>query len=114
PRGRASGRRVAVVDVPGHHRFIRTMVAGATGIDAFVMTVAADDGVMPQTREHAAILRALGIGPGIVAITKADIADPARAVGETADLLPGIKAIAVSARTGDGIDALRAALEDLA
>ena len=51
-----SGRAVSVVDVPGHERFVRTMVAGATGIDAFLMVVAADDGVMPQTREHAAVL----------------------------------------------------------
>ena len=53
-----SGRRLSVVDVPGHERFVRTMVAGATGIDLFLMVVAADDGVMPQTREHAAVLRA--------------------------------------------------------
>ena len=52
-----SGRRLSVVDVPGHERFVRTMVAGATGIDLFLMVVAADDGVMPQTREHAAVLR---------------------------------------------------------
>ncbi len=56
-----SGRTVSVVDVPGHERFVRTMVAGATGIDLFLMTIAADDGVMPQTREHAAVLRALGV-----------------------------------------------------
>ena len=56
-----SGRRLSVVDVPGHERFVRTMVAGATGIDLFLMTIAADDGVMPQTREHAAVLRALGV-----------------------------------------------------
>src|SRR3954454_14281931 len=56
-----SGRRLSVVDVPGHERFVRTMVAGATGIDLFLMVVAADDGIMPQTREHAAVLRALGV-----------------------------------------------------
>jgi selenocysteine-specific elongation factor len=55
-----SGRRVSVVDVPGHERFVRTMVAGATGVDAYLMVVAADDGVMPQTVEHAAVLRGLG------------------------------------------------------
>ena len=55
-----SGRRLSVIDVPGHERFVRTMVAGATGIDLFLMTIAADDGVMPQTREHAAVLEALG------------------------------------------------------
>ena len=78
-----------MVDVPGHERFVRTMVAGATGIDLFLMVVAADDGVMPQTREHAAVLRALGVGVGVVAITKADLADPARAAAEAAELLPG-------------------------
>src|SRR5215212_7426083 len=67
-----SGRRLSVVDVPGHERFVRTMVAGATGIDAFLMVVAADDGVMPQTREHAEVLHALGVSQGVVAVTKAD------------------------------------------
>ena len=75
----ASGRRLSVVDVPGHERFVRTMVAGATGIDLYLMVVAADDGVMPQTREHAAVLAALGVATGVVAVTKADVADPARA-----------------------------------
>ena len=56
-----SGRRCSVVDVPGHERFVRTMVSGASGIDAFLMVVAADDGVMPQTLEHAEVLRGLGV-----------------------------------------------------
>ena len=60
-----SGRRLSLVDVPGHERFVRTMVAGATGIDLYLMTVAADDGVMPQTREHAAVLAALGVTAGL-------------------------------------------------
>ena len=63
------GRRLSVIDVPGHERFVRTMVAGATGIDLYLMTVAADDGVMPQTREHAAVLAALGVTAGVVAVT---------------------------------------------
>jgi selenocysteine-specific elongation factor len=109
-----SGRRVSVVDVPGHERFVRTMVAGATGIDAYVMTVAADDGVMPQTREHAAVLRGLAVERGLVAITKTDLADPERARGEVADLLPGVPVVAVSARTGAGLDDLLAALDELA
>src|SRR5205807_6245024 len=71
-----SGRSLSVVDAPGHERFVRTMVAGATGIDMYLMTVAADDGVMPQTREHAVVLRGLGIEHGVVAITKSDLADP--------------------------------------
>ena len=56
-----SGRALSIVDVPGHERYVRTMVAGATGIDLYLMTIAADDGVMPQTREHAAVLRALDV-----------------------------------------------------
>jgi selenocysteine-specific elongation factor len=106
-----SGRRLSVVDVPGHERFVRTMVAGATGIDLYLMTVAADDGVMPQTREHATVLGALGVTTGVVAITKADLADPARAAAEAAALLPDAETVAVSARTGEGLDALRAALD---
>jgi selenocysteine-specific elongation factor len=109
-----SGRRVSVIDVPGHERFVRAMVAGATGIDLFLMTVAADDGVMPQTREHAAVLRALGVDVGVVAITKSDLADPEPAIAEAADLLPGIPAIPVSARTGVGIDELKERLERIA
>jgi selenocysteine-specific elongation factor len=104
------GRRLSVVDVPGHERFVRTMVAGATGIDLFLMTVAADDGVMPQTREHAAVLAALGVTAGVVAVTKADLADPARALAEAAELLPAAEGVAVSSRTGEGLDALMAAL----
>jgi selenocysteine-specific elongation factor len=106
-----SGRRLSVVDVPGHERFVRTMVAGATGIDLYLMTVAADDGVMPQTREHATVLAALGVSAGVVAVTKADLADPARALSEAAALLPEAEAVAVSVRTGDGLDELRAALD---
>src|SRR3954454_5212247 len=59
------GRSLSVVDVPGHERFVRTMVAGATGIDLYLLTVAADDGVMPQTREHVAVLRGLGVTRGV-------------------------------------------------
>jgi selenocysteine-specific elongation factor len=103
-------RRLSVVDVPGHERFVRTMVAGATGIDLFLMVVAADDGVMPQTREHAAVLAALGVEIGVVAVTKCDLADPARAAAEAAALLPGAEIVAVSSRTGAGLDALREAL----
>jgi selenocysteine-specific elongation factor len=106
-----SGRRISVIDVPGHERFVRTMVAGATGVDLYLMTVAADDGVMPQTREHAAVLRALDVSTGVIAVTKADIADPEIALVEASELLPGVEAIAVSARTGTGLDELRAALD---
>jgi selenocysteine-specific elongation factor len=106
-----SGRRLSVVDVPGHERFVRAMVAGATGIDLYLMTVAADDGVMPQTREHAAVLRSLGVHTGVIAVTKADLADPAPALAEASELLAGAEAVAVSARTGAGLDALRSALD---
>jgi selenocysteine-specific elongation factor len=109
-----SGRRLSVIDVPGHERFVRTMVAGATGVDLFLMTVAADDGVMPQTREHAVVLRALGLSAGVVAITKSDLADPERATLEVAELLPGVPAVPVSARTGAGLEELRAALDRVA
>src|ERR1051325_619051 len=72
----AGGRTVGIVDVPGHERFVRNMVAGATGIDLVVLVVAADDGVMPQTREHLAIMTLLGVKSGIVAITKSELGDP--------------------------------------
>src|SRR5205809_7932005 len=83
-----SGRRLSVVDVPGHERFVRTMVAGASGIDMFLLCVAADDGVMPQTREHLAVLRQLDVERGVVAITKADVTDPEVATLEAAELIP--------------------------
>jgi selenocysteine-specific elongation factor len=109
-----SRRRVSVIDVPGHERYVRTMVAGATGIDLYLMAVAADDGVMPQTREHAAVLRALSVGRGVVAVTKSDLADPAPAARQASKLLPGAEVIPVCARTGEGLDELRAALERVA
>jgi selenocysteine-specific elongation factor len=109
-----SGRQLSVVDVPGHERFVRTMVAGATGIDLYLMVVAADDGVMPQTVEHATVLTALGVEAGVVAVTKVDVADPARAAVEAAELLPGAEVVACSARTGAGVDEVRAALDRVA
>lgn len=107
-----SGRSLSVVDVPGHERFVRTMVAGATGIDMYLMTVAADDGVMPQTREHAAVLRALAVELGLVAVTKSDIADPEAAIAQARALLPHAAAVvAVSARTGMGLERLLEAID---
>jgi selenocysteine-specific elongation factor len=108
-----SGRPISIIDVPGHERFVRTMVSGATGIDFFLMVVAADDGVMPQTIEHATVLRALGVGAGIVAITKADVADPQAALAEAVELLPGAEPVVCSSRTGEGIEEVRAAIERL-
>ncbi len=109
-----SGRRVSVVDVPGHERFVRTMVAGATGIDLYLMVVAADDGVMPQTVEHAAVLTALGVTDGVVAITKADIADPGPAAEAARELMGDVEIVACSARTGMGVPDVAAALDRVA
>jgi selenocysteine-specific elongation factor len=99
-----SGRRLSVIDVPGHEKLVRTMVAGATGIDLFLIVVAADDGVMPQTREHLAVLRSLGVARGVVAITKADLADPGPAVAAARELIP-------EAEVATGADAVAAALD---
>ncbi len=109
-----SGHSLSVIDVPGHERFVRTMVAGATGIDLYLMAIAADDGVMPQTREHAAILRALNVQRGVVVVTKSDLGRPEPALGEAQALMPGAELVAVSARTGAGIGELLAALEHVA
>src|SRR5436309_6379571 len=107
------GRRVSLVDVPGHERFVRTMVAGATGIDLFLLVIDAGEGARPQTHEHLAILRLLGIDRGVVAVTKADAVEPdvlELALDEAGELVPGAEVIAVSAKTGSGLDELRAAL----
>jgi selenocysteine-specific elongation factor len=106
-----SGRRVSVVDVPGHERFVRTMVAGASGIDLFLMCVAADDGVMPQTREHLAVLRQLGVTAGVVAVTKADIGEPELVAEEVAELMPGLEVVLVSAVARSGLDELLGAVD---
>jgi len=105
------GRELSLIDVPGHERLIRVMVSGATGIDLFLMTIAADDGVMPQTLEHMRVLEALGVEHGVVAITKADLADPSRAAAAAADLCPGTEIVVCSVRTGSGIADVARALE---
>ena len=107
------GRRLSLIDVPGHERFVRTMVAGATGIDLFLLVVDAAEGARPQTHEHLAILRLLNVEHGVVAVTKADAVDAETlelAVEEARELVPGAEAVAVSAKTGAGLDELRAAL----
>jgi selenocysteine-specific elongation factor len=107
------GTQVSVVDVPGHERFVRTMVAGATGIDLFLLVIDANEGARPQTLEHLAILRLLGVERGVVALTKTDAADAETvelARAEAEELVPGAPVVAVSARTGAGLDELRAAL----
>ncbi len=109
------GRLLSLVDVPGHERFVRTMVAGATGVDLFLLVVAADDGVMPQTSEHVAVLRALGVREGVVAITKSDVLDPEPARDEVRSLMgAGVQIVACSARTGEGVEDVRAALARVA
>src|SRR3954452_13591613 len=108
------GRRLSVVDVPGHERFVRTMVAGASGIDMFLLCVAADDGVMPQTREHVAVLRGLGVSAGVVAVTKADVGSAALAAEEAAELVPGVPVVQVSALRRTGLDELLEALASVA
>jgi selenocysteine-specific elongation factor len=110
-----SGRRLSLVDVPGHERFVRHMVAGTSGVDGYLLCVAADDGVMPQTEEHVAVLRLLGVDDGVVAVTKSDLADPARAVAQVRALVGASpEVVAVSSVTGAGVAALREALERLA
>ena len=107
------GTQLSVVDVPGHERFVRTMVAGATGIDLFLLVIDANEGARPQTHEHLAILRLLGIERGVVALTKADLVDDETlelARAEAEELVPGAPVVAVSARTGAGLDELRSAL----
>src|SRR2546421_6087353 len=106
-----SGRRLSVVDVSGHERFVRTMVAGASGVDIYLLCVAADDGVMPQTREHLAVLRGLGVERGVVAVTKSDLGDPAAAAEEVSELVPDSEVVPVSAAEGRGLDELRGALD---
>ena len=109
----ADGRRLSVVDVPGHERFVRTMVAGATGIDLFLLVVDAGEGARPQTFEHLAILRLLGIERGVVAVTKVDAVDAETlelVLQEARELVPEAEVVTVSAKTGEGLDELRNAL----
>lgn len=114
PLALPSGRIISIIDVPGHERFIRQMVAGAAGIDAVIFVVAADEGVMPQSREHLEILSLLGIKEGLVVLTKADMVDEEMlelAREDVKDLvrgtfLEGKPIIAVSAVTGLNLDIL--------
>ncbi len=116
------GSVLGFVDVPGHERLIHNMLAGATGIDFVLLVIAADDGPMPQTREHLELVELLGIRRGAVALTKCDAVDAARigaARGEIEALLAGTRLqgsplFALSATTGEGVAALRAHLEAVA
>jgi selenocysteine-specific elongation factor len=109
-----SGRRMSVIDVPGHEKLVRTMVSGATGIDLFLLVIAADDGVMPQTREHVAVLRSLDVARGVVAITKADLADPAAAIEEARDLVPGAEVVTGAAQVVAALDRIAGELRSRA
>jgi selenocysteine-specific elongation factor len=118
----ADGLNLAFVDVPGHERFVKNMLAGAGGIDLVMLVVAADESVMPQTREHFQICRLLQVPAGVVVLTKADVADADMlelARLETRELVAGsflaeAPIVAVSAKTGSGLDDLRRALTSAA
>src|SRR5215218_10541728 len=113
--------RIGFVDVPGHERFIKNMLAGAHGIDLLALVIAADEGVMPQTREHFDICRLLGVRNGLVVITKKDLVeeemlplveDEAREL-VTGSFLENAPVVAASARTGAGLDDLKVRLTEL-
>ena len=113
PLDLGDGRRASLIDVPGHERLVRTMIAGATGIDLFLLVLDAQEGARPQTHEHLAVLRLLGVDRGVVAVTKSDAVDEetlALALEEARELVPGAEVVAVSAKTGAGLEELRAAL----
>jgi selenocysteine-specific elongation factor len=118
PLALPDGAIVGMVDVPGHEDFVRTMVAGASGIDLALLVVAADEGIMPQTLEHLAVLEHLGIAAGIPVVTKADLVEPEwldLVLLEVAERLAGSSVpfevpIATSTRTGRGLDELRTRL----
>ena len=117
-----SGQRAGIVDVPGHERFIKQMLAGATGIDLVMLVVAADEGIMPQTREHLDIINLLEIQKGLVVITKKDLADEEWLLLVEEEIREAVKGtflenaliIAVSSHTGEGLDELRFQLDKLA
>jgi len=114
-----NGQTVSIVDVPGHEAFIKNMLAGVGGIDAALLVIAADEGVMPQTREHLAILDLLQVKGGLVALTKKDLVDAEWLEMVTADIrqtlagtvLAGAPIVPVSAKTREGLPELLAALE---
>lgn len=116
-----SGREVSIIDVPGHEQLIKNMLAGVGGIDVALLVIAADEGVMPQTREHLAILDLLGIDKGIVALTKKDLVDSEWLELVTLDIreiiaktsLSRAAIISVSAITKEGLDILLAAIDEL-
>ncbi len=122
PLALPDGRTVGIIDVPGHERFVRNMVAGATGLDLVVLVVAADDGVMPQTREHLDIMGLLGVRRGLIALNKVDMVEPGLVELAEEDVRAAVQGtflesapiLRVSARTGQGVEELRAAIVELA
>src|SRR5262245_15995339 len=112
------GRQLGFVDVPGHERFVHNMLAGATGIDAALLVVSSVEGIKPQTIEHLQIVDLLGLDRGIVALTKADLADDDQILERMAEIetllsstsLKGAEIVPVSAITGRGVDELKAGL----
>ncbi len=117
-----NGQRIGVVDVPGHERFVKNMVAGATGIDILALVIAADEGVMPQTKEHLEICQFLGIQKGIIVLTKKDMVEPDWLELVQADVMDFVKnsfladapVVAVSSTTGEGIPELLQTLQKIA
>lgn len=117
-----NGRRFALTDVPGHESFLHTMIAGVAGVDLALLVVAADDSVMPQTREHLAVLQLLGVRRGVVAVSKCDLVDAGRLLQVQADIarlvastfLADAPVVNASVRTGLGVEPLKAALGDAA
>ncbi|KIX15585.1 selenocysteine-specific translation elongation factor [Dethiosulfatarculus sandiegensis] len=117
-----SGQRLGIVDVPGHEKFVKNMVAGAAGIDMVALIIAADEGVMPQTREHMDICSLLGVEKGLVVLTKVDMVDEEWLELVTEDVneylegtfLEGANVLPVSSTTGQGLDELKAELDRLA
>src|SRR5262245_28647032 len=114
--------RIGFVDVPGHERFVKNMLAGAHGIDLVMLVIAADESVMPQTREHFDICRLLGVQHGLIVVTKSDLVEEdlrqlVRAEAEelvAGSFLEGAPVIAVSSRTGAGVEELKQALREMA
>lgn len=118
----SEGFQFGVVDVPGHERFVKNMVAGATGVNLALLVIAADDSVMPQTREHLEIMDLLGINTGVIAVTKIDLVDPDFVELVQAEIeelvegtfLEGCRIIPVSSETGTGIEELKSAITQIA
>src|SRR5205823_1198369 len=116
-----SGREAGFVDVPGHERFIRNMLAGVGPVRLVLFVVAADEGWKPQSEEHLQILDVLGVDGAVIALTKADLVDGDAAAARTEEVrrriagteLEGVPIVACSSRTGEGLDTLRLALDDM-